>query len=197
MNLANKITVGRMILAIIIILILVFPFHEVNYIWPKYLIAGKITIDFKYILCGILFTIASLTDYIDGNIARKNNTVTEFGKVMDAIADKVLVNGILIILAYDNFIPVLIPVIVITRDIAVDAIKMVVGRSGSAVGASFCGKAKTVFMMLGLILVFFYNLPLSLFNLAIGNYLVFIATILSVYSGIQYYAASKAYLAER
>ena len=191
MNLPNKITMGRIIIAILILVILVFPFHDVGFSWPKYLIGGKILVNLKYIICGLLFIIAAISDYFDGSIARKMNLVTDFGKVMDAIADKILVNGVLIVLAFDGFIPVIVPVIIITRDIIVDTIKMLAGSKGKAVGASFWGKLKTVFMMTGVVMVFFYNLPFSLFNIQIGNYLIFVATILSIYSGIQYFNVNK------
>lgn len=197
MNLPNKITVTRIILAIIILILLIFPFHDMNFTWPVYLIFGKISINIKYIICGVLFMVASITDFLDGKIARKQGIVTDFGKVMDAIADKILVNGVLIALAYDGFLPVLIPVVIITRDIAVDSIKMVAGSSGKAVGASLAGKIKTVFMMTGITMVFFYNLPFELLNVSLGTYLVYIATILSVYSGVQYFAVNKDLIKEK
>ncbi len=196
MNLPNKITVTRMIMAVLIILILVFPFHQINIVWPSYLI-GKTIVELKYLVSGVLFVIASFTDFLDGKIARDRNLITDFGKVMDAIADKVLVNGVLIALAYDGFLPVLIPIIIVTRDIAVDSIKMVAGGSGKAVGASMAGKIKTIFMMLGVSLVFFYNMPFELFGLSLGNHLVYVATILSVYSGIQYFIVNKDILKEK
>ncbi len=198
MNLPNKITVGRMVLAVIVIILLVFPFYQVNITWPKYLMAGKVTLDLKYIVAGVLFIIASITDFVDGKIARKRNIVTDFGKVMDAIADKVLVNGVLIALAYEGLLPVIIPIIIITRDIAVDSIKMVAGSKGSgAVGASIWGKIKTVFMMVGLSMVFFSNWPFELLNISLGDYLVYIATILSIFSGVKYFLANKEYLIEK
>jgi CDP-diacylglycerol--glycerol-3-phosphate 3-phosphatidyltransferase len=122
--------------------------------------------------------------------------VTDFGKVMDAIADKILVNGILIILAYDGVLPVIVPIIIILRDTIVDALRMIAGSHGNVVAASIWGKIKTVFMMVGIILVFFYNLPFSLFGIALGNYLIFIATILSVYSGAQYFVANRNHISE-
>lgn len=197
MNLPNKITVGRMVLSVIIIILLVFPFYQVNITWPKFLI-GKVTLELKYIIAGILFIIASVTDFVDGKIARKRNLVTDFGKVMDAIADKVLVNGVLIAFAYEGLLPVIVPIIIIIRDIAVDSIKMVAGSKGSgAVGASIWGKIKTVFMMIGLSMVFFSNWPFELLNVSLGDYLVYIATILSIFSGVQYFMANKEYLAEK
>lgn len=191
MNLPNKITMVRIFLAIIVLVLLVFPFYEFGYEFPKYLLAGKVLIDIKYIIAGVLFLIASLTDFIDGYIARKYNLVTDFGKVMDAIADKVLVNGLLIILANAGFMSIIIPVVVIIRDIAVDSIKMVAGNKQGAVGASITGKIKTIFMMTGLTLLLFYNLPFELVNLRIADFLILIATVLSVVSGIEYYVKNR------
>lgn len=197
MNLPNKITVTRIAMAIIILILLIFPFSSINFSWPVYLVSGKISVNLKYIICGVLFMIASITDFLDGKIARERGIVTDFGKVMDAIADKILVNGVLIALAYDGFLPVLIPVVIITRDIAVDSIKMVAGSTGKAVGASLAGKIKTVFMMTGITLIFFYNLPFELLNISLGTYLVYIATILSVYSGVQYFVVNKDLIKEK
>ncbi|MDD4187773.1 MAG: CDP-diacylglycerol--glycerol-3-phosphate 3-phosphatidyltransferase [Bacilli bacterium] len=196
MNLPNKITVGRMILAVIVILLLVFPFYQIGVQFPKYLVWGKVIVDLKYVIAGVLFIIAALTDFLDGSIARKHNIVTDFGKVMDAIADKVLVNGVLIALAYDGLLPIIVPIVIVTRDIAVDSIKMVAGSKNVAVGASIWGKIKTVFMMVGISMIFFSNLPFELLNISLGNYLVFIATILSVFSGVQYFILNKQYLTE-
>ena len=191
MNLPNKITMGRIILSIIILVMLVIPWYSVGVRVPTYIIGGKIVIDLKYIIAGVLFVIAALTDFLDGYIARSRNLVTDFGKVMDAIADKVLVNGLLIILAYDGFISVAIPVIIITRDIFVDSFKMASGKKGKVVAASFLGKAKTMCMMIGMALTMFYKLPFELLNLNVGYALIIVATILSVVSGCQYYNNTK------
>ena len=191
MNLPNKITMGRIILSIIILVMLVIPWYSVGVRVPTYIIGGKIVIDLKYIIAGVLFVIAAFTDFLDGYIARSRNLVTDFGKVMDAIADKVLVNGLLIILAYDGFISVAIPVIIITRDIFVDSFKMASGKKGKVVAASFLGKAKTMCMMIGMALTMFYNLPFELLNLNVGYALIIVATILSVVSGCQYYNNTK------
>lgn len=192
MNLANKITVSRIVISILVLIMMCIPYYELGVNWPTYLIAGKVTISLKYIICAVLFIIASLTDSLDGYIARKNNIVTDFGKVMDAIADKLLVNGILIVLAVDGFIPAIIPVIIITRDTFVDSIKMIAGqKGGGAVGASILGKVKTICMMLGISLMLIYNLPFELVNLRVADALIIIATFLSVISGIQYYRNNK------
>lgn len=197
MNLPNKITMGRIVLSIMLLILLVFPFSLCGIDFPKYELFGTISVDLKYIIGGVIFLIASLTDFIDGNIARKRNLVTNFGKVMDAIADKVLVNGVLVVLACNGVINEIIPVIIITRDIFVDSIKMVAGSKGKAVGASILGKLKTICMMSGLTLTFFYNIPFELINLDVANGLLYIACVLSIISGVQYYLVNKEYFKEK
>lgn len=197
MNLPNKITMGRIVLSIMLLILLVFPFSLCGIDFPKYELFGTISVDLKYIIGGVIFSIASLTDFIDGNIARKRNLVTDFGKVMDAIADKVLVNGVLVVLACNGVINEIIPVIIITRDIFVDSIKMVAGSKGKAVGASILGKLKTICMMSGLTLTFFYNIPFELINLDVANGLLYIACVLSIISGVQYYLVNKEYFKEK
>jgi CDP-diacylglycerol--glycerol-3-phosphate 3-phosphatidyltransferase len=196
MNLPNKITLTRIFVSVFILLMMVFPFYEVNCEFPTYLIAGRVTLNLKYIICGILFILASVTDFLDGNIARKRHLVTDLGKALDAIADKILVNGVLIAMACDGVIPVIIPVIIVTRDTAVDCVKMIAGSKGNVVGASTWGKLKTICMMIGVSLLFFGDLPFELLNFSLGYYLVLIATVLSIYSGIQYFIANKKYLTE-
>lgn len=197
MNLPNKITMFRIVLSIMLLIMLMFPFDMCNVVFPSYQIFGTITINMQYIIGGVIFLVASLTDFLDGNLARKKGLVTDFGKVMDAIADKVLVNGVLIVLACNGLINVVIPVIIITRDIFVDSIKMVAGSKGKAVGASMLGKLKTICMMLGLTLVFFYNIPFELLNINIAEGLLYAATVLSIISGIQYYLVNKEFFKEK
>lgn len=197
MNLPNKITMARIFLSIALLIFLLFPFNLCGVEFPEYQMFGSVSVNLQYIIAGVVFLIASVTDCVDGNIARKYNLVTDFGKVMDAIADKILVNGILIVLACNDLISPVIPVVIITRDIFVDSIKMVAGGKGKAVGASILGKLKTICMMCGLTLVFFYNIPFELINLDVANGLLYIATVLSVISGIQYYLVNKEYFKEK
>ena len=197
MNLPNKITMVRIFLAVILLVLLIFPFNLCGIEFPTYQVFGSITISLQYIIAGFIFLVAAMSDFVDGNLARKHNLVTDFGKVMDAIADKVLVNGVLIVLACNGLINVAIQVIIITRDIFVDSIKMVAGSKGKAVGASILGKLKTICMMTGLTLVFFYNLPFELLNIDVANGLLYVATVLSIISGIQYYQVNKEYFKEK
>lgn len=196
MNLPNKITVGRIILAVLIIILLLVPWYELGVEFPTYVIQGKIIVDLKYIIAGVLFVVASLTDFLDGYLARSRNLVTDFGKVMDAIADKILVNGLLIILAYDGLISIAVPVIIITRDIIVDSCKMISGNKGKVVAASITGKIKTACMMVGMTLTMFYNLPFELIGIRVADILIIIATVFSVISGCQYYINSRQYFIE-
>lgn len=193
MNLPNKITITRIILAVAMIVMLLIPWYDLGIKFPEYVVNGEV-ISLKYIIAGIIFLVASLTDFLDGYLARSRNMVTDFGKVADAIADKVLVNGLLIVLAYDRLIPVLVPVIIITRDIVVDSCKMISGNKGKVVAASFLGKAKTMCMMIGLTLVMFGNFPFVYLNFPIDNLLVLAATILSIVSGCQYYYNTREFL---
>jgi CDP-diacylglycerol---glycerol-3-phosphate 3-phosphatidyltransferase len=195
MNLPNKLTIFRIILSMLIIIILLFPFYEVGIKFPIYIISS-ISVDSRYIISGILFIIASLTDFLDGYIARKYNLITDFGKMMDAIADKILVNSVLIILSSAGFIHPIITVVVITRDVVTNAIKMIAGNKGNVVAAIGMGKLKTACLMIGIVLTLFYNLPFELYNLNVADFLLMFATMLSIISLIQYYNMNKKYLFE-
>lgn len=197
MNVPNKITICRILLSIVLLVLLMFPTSRIGLDFPEFVISGKIIIDSKLIICGIIFLVAALTDFLDGYLARKYNLVTDLGKVIDAIADKILVNGVLIILAVNGSISVIVPVVIVCRDIFVDSIKMVAGQKIGAVGASYAGKAKTACMLVGITLLFFYDLPISLLGVNISRTLILIATVLSVLSGIQYYNKCKKYLVEK
>ncbi len=196
MNTPNKLTMFRIFLTIVIICILLFPFSAMGINVTQIFINETLVIDIRYLIAGVLFIIASLTDCIDGYIARKYDMITDFGKMMDAIADKVLVNAVLIILCAQGFIHPIIPVVIILRDTVVDSIKMIAGSKGNVVAASMLGKAKTVVMMIGLSLTLFYNLPFELWNLRIADFLLILAAILSIISGIQYYMVNKKFIFE-
>ncbi len=103
-NIPNYLTMARIIISLFVIVFLLFPFEMVNISFKKYLINGSVVIDVKLLIAAVLFVIASVTDFLDGYLARKYDAVSDFGKVMDAIADKILVNGLLIILSGQGFI---------------------------------------------------------------------------------------------
>ena len=197
MNTANKITMSRIVLSVIILLILLFPWHQVGIDIPTYIVNGSITIDLRYIIAGVLFIIASLTDFVDGKVARKYNMVTDFGKMIDAISDKLLTNTLIIVLACENMVDPIIAVIIIGRDIIVDSIKMLIGNKGKAVAAIPVAKYKTASLMVGLTLKLFYDLPFSLIPVRISDYLLIIAAVLAIISGTKYYMMAKEYIIDK
>lgn len=186
MNLPNRITMSRIFMTILIIGICLFPFYSVGIDIPKYEVSG-IVMDLRYVIAGVLFIIAAVTDFIDGRLARSRNIVTDTGKMLDAIADKVLVNSVLVIFAANGFIHPIVAVIYIFRDEVVNAMRMHAAKNGVVVPASITGKIKTFAMMTGLSLMFFYNLPFELINIRVDKFLIFFATIMSVVSGVEYY----------
>ncbi len=190
MNLPTKITVIRLILTVFILLLLCVPFSYLGFNFPVYDFYG-VRIQLNYIIAGVIFIIASLTDFLDGYIARKYNLVTDLGKMLDAIADKFLVSPVLIVLSANGYIPSIIPIIYITRDIIVDAIKMQAAAGGKVQAAIKSGKYKTAFMMVGLCLVFFYNIPFEFINIRVDLGLLYLACILSIISAFEYYHINK------
>lgn len=189
MNTPNKITITRFILTIILIAIMVFPYNSYNINIPYLGNTGFNVID----LVGcIIFIVASITDFIDGHLARKNNLVTDFGKFMDPLADKFLVNSSLIILAVQksNLLPVLIVVLMIGRDIAIDGIKLISAKKGRTVAANIYGKLKTVFQMIAIPVIFLNGFPFN-YLLKENTYIITIilaslACLMSLISGVIY-----------
>ena len=189
-NLPTKLTFVRLILSLVIIILLIFPFYRVGVNFPQFLFRN-ILIDLRYLISGVLFIIASITDYYDGKLARKNNEVTNFGKLVDAIADKVLVNSVLIIFACQGFISAVVPVVIIVRDIVVDAIRMICANNGKVQAAKLSGKIKTATLMVGVILTFFYNLPFQIWGYRVSDFFLYFGTIMSVVSMFEYYNLNK------
>ena len=190
MNLPTKLTVLRLILSVFVIALLCIPFYSLGLQFPQYDVSG-VTVSLQCVIAGIIFIIASLTDWLDGYIARKYNLVTDTGKMLDAIADKVLVNSVLIILAAQGFIHVIVPVVIVLRDIVVNAIKMEAAGKGKVVAAIGSGKIKTALLMVGVVLAFFYNLPFELWNIRVSEILLYIACIMSIISAVQYFNMNK------
>lgn len=199
MNLANKLTMLRIFLTVVLITLLLFPFYMVNVSFPEVRIATLPPIDIKYFIAAGIFAIASITDFLDGKIARKYNMVTDFGKMVDAIADKVLVNSTLIILASaaHSMISPIIVVIIVFRDTVVDTIKMIAGSKGKVVAAIKTGKIKTACLMIGIVLTLCHNLPFELFGFDVANFFLIVATIFSIISGVEYYVMNKSIIFDK
>lgn len=158
-SIPNILTIIRIIFAILAILFACLYgikdslFYRSLY---KYSLLGvELNIPITYVITGCIFAIASATDWLDGYLARKHNWISDFGKLWDPIADKILVDGILITLAINHSIPVFIPIIMICRDIVVDAMRMYASSKGIVVAANIWGKLKTIIQMIAIITTLF------------------------------------------
>ena len=194
MNLPNKLTMVRIFLTLVVIFILLFPFSAMGIDIPQIFVNESLRMDIRYPIAGVIFIIASITDFFDGMIARKYDLITDFGKMIDAIADKILVNSVLIILSAQGFIHPIIPVIIVLRDTIIDSIKMLAGSKGKVVAAIKTGKYKTASLMVGIVLTLFYDMPFELWNVHVSDFLLIVASVLSIISGVQYYSMNKKYI---
>lgn len=195
MNLPNKLSVIRMILVPVIVLIMIFPYAQFDIVLPVYNV-GFVTISLLNLIVLGLFIIASATDFIDGYIARKYNLITSFGKFIDPIADKMLVNTMFVMFVFQGIVPVVAVLIMIWRDTIVDGIRMVSSGKGVVMAAGYLGKIKTVSQMFTIIFILLNNLPFELYNLPISDFLLWFSVSISVLSGFSYFMQSKSVLFE-
>lgn len=185
MNLPNKLTVFRMILIVPFVLLLLGGFHE----WAWFTaIFGGIMEYVDYIALAI-FIIASLTDMLDGKIARKYNLITNFGKFMDPLADKLLVCSAMICLVEMGRIPAWIVIIIISREFIISGFRLVASDNGVVIAASYWGKFKTTFQML-MVIVLILDIQMPFFQI-LGTVLTYVALILTVVSLIDYVVKNK------
>ena len=192
MNLPNKLTILRILLVPIMIII------------PYLNIPGDFYgISYAFLIVDLIFIIASITDKLDGTIARKKNLVTTFGKFLDPIADKILVLAALIILVEQSKIPAWIPIIVLFREFVVSGYRLVaVGNNGKVIAASIWGKLKTVTQMIAIIFAFidigtFFEFTkgsltgIQLIINIISSVMMVVSVIAAVFSGIDYVKDGK------
>lgn len=192
MNLANKLTVFRIILVPIMLI--------VSFISTNIKFLG---IPLTWIIMDIIFIIASITDQLDGHIARRRNQVTTFGKFLDPLADKILVLTAMIFLVEMGNLPAWIPVIVLTREFVVSGYRLIaVEKGGKVIAASIWGKIKTVTQMIAIILAFLdinafgecFNGTLSGFSFVLNltvTLMMIAQTIATVFSGYDYLKGAK------
>ena len=164
MNTPNKLTVARMILVPFLVL---------------FMLTGWGGEGNRYISLAI-FVVASVTDWFDGKIARKNNLVTNFGKFMDPLADKLLVSAAMICMIELGMLPAWVVIIIISREFIITGFRLIAAEGGLVIAASWWGKIKTVTQMAMIILM------LLGVNKVIGTILVVLATIFTVVSGVDY-----------
>ena len=195
MNLPNKLTILRIILVPIMVAVAYIPFTNT-----------VLGINISFVIMNLIFIIASITDKLDGSIARKNNQVTTFGKFLDPLADKILVLSAMLILVEKNLLPAIIPIIVIIREFAVSGYRLiVVNKEGKVIPANMWGKLKTVTQMFAIIFAFininntnafvnFFKVNLTGIELIINivtTILFIISTIATIFSGYEYLKNSK------
>jgi CDP-diacylglycerol---glycerol-3-phosphate 3-phosphatidyltransferase len=189
-NNATKITLLRIALIPIVLLVLMFPYKgEASVMIDDY------RVYLPYLIAAFIFMLASFTDALDGYLARTTNSITNIGKFLDPIADKLLVNSLLIYLAYVHNINVLLVIIMIARDIIVDALRMIAMENNRVISASIWGKLKTVFQMALIVLILLFSFPNKDVNMGLVV-LSYITTIISVVSGIDYLIKNRGILRE-
>ncbi|NLT46873.1 MAG: CDP-diacylglycerol--glycerol-3-phosphate 3-phosphatidyltransferase [Clostridiales bacterium] len=171
MNLPNKLTILRILLIPIFIVLLMNGY---------------------YYSSGILFILASATDALDGHIARKHNLITNFGKIMDPLADKLLVTSAMICLVELGEIAGWMVIVILAREFIITGLRTVAAGEGIIIAAGKSGKIKTILQMVALSIILLRDWPFSLFtDLPIGYYLLWIAVIATIYSGIEYIVQNK------
>lgn len=183
LNLPNKLTLIRMFLA------------------PIYLALMLIEFPYHYIVALVVFSVASLTDMLDGKIARKNNLITVFGKLLDPLADKMLTTAALLAFMREGWCSIWIVMIVLTREFAVAGVRLIATAQGIVIPANYWGKAKTVSQMVFTIVImllaeldatFDIFANAGWFTLArVSNIMLWITAVLTVVSGITYFVDSK------
>ena len=171
---------------------------------------GNTGINLVFLIIFVFFVLASFTDYLDGHLARKNNQVTDLGKFLDPVADKLLINSIVIFLVAPSvFAPYIDPelkqvsfsvwcaIILVARDIVVDALRFIAASKGKVIAANIFGKLKTVLEMVAIGAVLLNGFPFRYFDanwpagLHIADFLVYLATLASLVSGVIYVVQNR------
>ncbi|MFV0254836.1 MAG: CDP-diacylglycerol--glycerol-3-phosphate 3-phosphatidyltransferase [Erysipelotrichaceae bacterium] len=189
-NLPNKLTIIRITAVPIVVLIMLFPYQQFSINIPIINI-GFVNISVLNIIVFLTFVAVSATDFLDGYIARKYDLVTSFGKFLDPIADKLLVNSIFIVLVSQSVVPVVPVLLMISRDVIVDGVRMMAADKNKVIAAGFLGKVKTVLQMLTLGLVLLNNLPFELWSVPAADFMLWLSALVSVVSGINYFDQAK------
>ena len=201
MNLPTKITFSR-IIATVVLIITLFVLSLISDLHTPLL--GNTRINLIFLVLFAFFVIASYTDHLDGKLARKNNQVTDLGKFLDPVADKLLVSSMLIFLcapsvfapyAYEQsaLIPVWCVIIMVARDTVVDALRFIAAQKGTVIAANIFGKLKTVLQMVAISCVLLNDFPFHYMYpnntnkyLTVTAFIVYAATLVSLLSGIIY-----------
>ena len=165
MNLPNKLTTLRMILVPVFIVL-----YLMGYPVPAL----------------VVFIVASFTDFLDGYLARKNNLVTDYGKIMDPLADKLLVTSALVCMVQTAVVPAWMVIVILAREFAITGLRAVAAGEGHVIAAAWSGKIKTVTQMIAIIFLLLDNWPFSKAGIPFATVMLWIAVIMTIYSGCEY-----------
>ncbi|WP_278908061.1 CDP-diacylglycerol--glycerol-3-phosphate 3-phosphatidyltransferase [Faecalicoccus pleomorphus] len=185
MNLPNKLTMLRIVMVPVVVLIYLLIPHDFC------VVSQTNGLALRDILVFLVFAAASFTDMLDGQIARKQHLITSFGKFADPIADKMLVNTLLILLVYTHQANVVAVLLMIARDLVVDGLRMLASQHGKVVSAGFFGKLKTVLQMFAIVFLLLKNWPFVYVGLPVDQILLWAATLASLWSGFVYFVQLK------
>ena len=185
MNLANRITLARIFLVPIIMFFLLVKinFPEIR------LFTFEIT--YNQIIAALIFIIAASTDGLDGYIARKNKIITNLGKLLDPLADKLLVAAVLISLVEMDKLDAWVAIVIISREFAVTGLRQVALLDGRVMAASAWGKWKTGVQITAIIALLINNFPFAFINFPFDVIATWVAAIITIYSGIDYFVKNK------
>ncbi|HLS07397.1 MAG TPA: CDP-diacylglycerol--glycerol-3-phosphate 3-phosphatidyltransferase [Bacillota bacterium] len=190
MNIPNRITISRILLIPIFIIILTLPIDL-----GEWTIFGS-TIPVTHAIAAIIFIIASGTDWLDGFYARKYNLITNLGKFLDPLADKLLVSAALILLVQLDILAAWIVIIIISREFAVTGLRVVAASEGIVLAASPLGKIKTATQLIAITLLLLHNIPFQGLNIPIDQLMIYLALFFTVLSGYDYFVKNKHVLKE-
>ena len=171
MNIANRLTILRILLIVPFIIILVWKSDQFSY----------------RLIAFVIFAIASLTDFLDGYLARKFNLITNFGKLMDPLADKILVLSSLLIFVELKYVPAWMVIVIITRDFLINGIRSLAASKGHVLPAGYLGKVKTTTQMIAILLIIL--LGRSPYNF----YIMLIPVFFTIWSALVYIKKKKNY----
>ncbi|WP_066368238.1 CDP-diacylglycerol--glycerol-3-phosphate 3-phosphatidyltransferase [Neobacillus fumarioli] len=185
MNLPNKITVSRILLIPIFLLIMLVPFH-----WGNMQLLG-VSLPVTHFIGALIFILAATTDWIDGHLARKYNLVTNMGKFLDPLADKLLVSAALIVLVELNYAPSWIVIVIISREFAVTGLRLLLAGEGEVVAANMLGKIKTWTQIIAISSLLLHNIIFASFSFRFDLLSLWVSLIFTIWSGWDYFAKNS------
>ena len=191
MNLPNKLTLLRILIVPIIVIIPFFRVLNETILFTIDNSFSKTNFSLANLLVLVFFIIASVTDYLDGHLARKNNQITDFGKLMDPVADKILVVATLIVLLEWGRMYGWAIILIVAREFLVTGIRQLGVAKGQVIAASYFGKAKTVTQMITIIYLLVFAPNFNSVTGIIGFSLIILATLLTIASGLDYVIKNK------